>query len=105
MMQEIIKRSHVFLISILAGLLMIACSADQYPESKTAADILGDPDYQTISYGGYREITRDMVDDGTFDGLTRDGQPITKTFNGDKDAMMETIKAPPTEQEIMEMRR
>jgi len=47
----------------------------------------------------------DLVDDGTFDGLTRDGQPITKTFDGDKDAMMNTVKVPPTAQEIIDMRR
>jgi exo-beta-1,3-glucanase (GH17 family) len=47
----------------------------------------------------------DLVDDGIFDGLARDGKPITKTFDGDKDTMMETVKVPPTEQEIMEMRR
>ncbi len=27
---------------------------------KTAAEILGSPDYQAISYGGYREKTRDI---------------------------------------------
>jgi exo-beta-1,3-glucanase (GH17 family) len=47
----------------------------------------------------------DLVDKGTFDGLKRDGKPITKTFNGDKEAMMKTVKVPPTEQEIREMRR
>ena len=35
-----------------------------------------------------------LVDDGTFDGLTRDGKSITKTFNGDKDAMMQDVFAP-----------
>ena len=45
----------------------------------------------------------DMVDNGTFDGLTRDGMPITKTFNGDKEAMMKTVKVPPTQQEIQAM--
>ncbi len=60
MMQKIIKRAHVFLISFLTGLLMVGCSANQHPESKTAADILGNPDYQAISYGGYREIIRDI---------------------------------------------
>ena len=29
-----------------------------------------------------------MVDDGVFDGLSRGGQPIRKSFNGDKEAMM-----------------
>ncbi len=47
----------------------------------------------------------DLVDNGTFDGLTRDGMPITKTFNGDKEAMMKTVKVPPTRQEILEMHR
>ncbi len=42
----------------------------------------------------------DLVDAGVFNGLTRDGQPITKTFNGDKNAMMQTVKVPPTEMEI-----
>ena len=36
-----------------------------------------------------------LVDDGTFDGLTRNGKPITKTFNGEKDAMMQDIEVPP----------
>ena len=36
-----------------------------------------------------------LVDDGTFDGLTRDGKPITKTYNGDKDALMKDVSVPP----------
>ncbi len=42
----------------------------------------------------------DMVDDGVFDGLTRDGMPITKTFGGDLDSLMQTVKVPPTDEEI-----
>ena len=42
----------------------------------------------------------DLVDAGVFEGLTRDGQPITKTFNGDKEAMMKTVKVPPTDAKI-----
>lgn len=42
----------------------------------------------------------DLVDEGIFDGLTRDGMPITKTFGGDLDLLMETVKVPPTEEEI-----
>lgn len=42
----------------------------------------------------------DEVDAGVFDGLTRDGKPITKTFGGDKEKMMETVKVPPTAKEI-----
>jgi exo-beta-1,3-glucanase (GH17 family) len=46
----------------------------------------------------------DLVENGTFDGLTRDGLPITKTFGGDREAMMNTVKVPPTDREIMERR-
>lgn len=42
----------------------------------------------------------DLVDTGIFDGLTRDGKPLTKTFNGDKAALMQNVKAPPTAKEI-----
>ncbi|TVR35147.1 MAG: glycosyl hydrolase family 17 [Balneolaceae bacterium] len=42
----------------------------------------------------------DLVDEGIFDGLTRDGMPITKTFGGDLDLLMETVEVPPTEEEI-----
>lgn len=42
----------------------------------------------------------DEVDAGLFEGLTRDGMPITKTFGGDVAKMMETVKIPPTQEEI-----
>ena len=42
----------------------------------------------------------EMVDNGTFDGLTRGGKPITKTFDGDKEALMKTVLVPPTASEI-----
>lgn len=44
----------------------------------------------------------DLVDEGIFDGLTRDGMPITKTYGGDFEALLEDVKVPPTEQEIQE---
>lgn len=44
----------------------------------------------------------DLVDEGTFNGLTRDGNVITKTFEGDYDKMMETVLPPPALDEIME---
>jgi len=34
------------------------------------------------------------VDKGTFEGLTRNGKPITKTFNGDEKAMWLEVKTP-----------
>jgi exo-beta-1,3-glucanase (GH17 family) len=38
----------------------------------------------------------DMVDKGTFEGLTRNGNSITKSFGGDEEALMKTVSAPPT---------
>jgi len=37
----------------------------------------------------------DLVDKGVFEGLTRDGNPITKTYGGDKAKLMLEVKAPP----------
>jgi len=37
----------------------------------------------------------ELVDEGVFEGLTRDGKPITKTFGGDFDALWKTVKLPP----------
>ena len=38
-----------------------------------------------------------MVDKGVFKGLTRNGMPITKTYNGDKDALLKDVLVPNTE--------
>jgi exo-beta-1,3-glucanase (GH17 family) len=43
----------------------------------------------------------DLVDKGIFDGLTRDGNTITKTYNGDKKALLDDVLVPPSEEEIM----
>ena len=37
----------------------------------------------------------DKVDKGVFKGLTRNGNPITKTYNGDKEALMKDVLVPP----------
>ena len=42
----------------------------------------------------------DAVDQGMFKGLTRNGRPITKTFNGDEYEMMKSVLLPPTIKEI-----
>ena len=42
----------------------------------------------------------DLVDAGLFEGLTRDGKPVTKTFSGDTTALMKDVKVPPTWGEI-----
>jgi exo-beta-1,3-glucanase (GH17 family) len=43
----------------------------------------------------------EMVDNGTFKGLTRNGNPIIKTYNGDKEALMKEILAPPLKRDQM----
>ena len=37
----------------------------------------------------------DLVDKGLFKGLTRDGNPISKTFKGNKEELMKTVSLPP----------
>ncbi len=38
----------------------------------------------------------DLVDQGIFEGLTRGGNPITKTYNGEVDSLMGVVLLPPT---------
>ncbi len=38
----------------------------------------------------------DLVDQGIFEGLTRGGNPIIKTYGGNKDSLMNTVLLPPT---------
>lgn len=40
----------------------------------------------------------DLVDQGVFEGLTRDDQLIKKTYGGDEDSLIEKIKFPPVRQ-------
>jgi exo-beta-1,3-glucanase (GH17 family) len=42
----------------------------------------------------------DQVDAGVFEGLTRGGFPITKTYGGNVDSLLKSVKTPPTDQEI-----
>jgi exo-beta-1,3-glucanase (GH17 family) len=39
----------------------------------------------------------DMVDNGVFDGLTRGGSEITKTYSGDEQALLNSLYAPPAD--------
>ncbi|MEL0455318.1 glycosyl hydrolase family 17 protein [Flavobacteriaceae bacterium SZ-1-7] len=41
-----------------------------------------------------------LVDQGVFDGLTRDGNPITKTYGGNLEVLKDEVLAPPTPQEF-----
>ncbi|WP_299336289.1 glycosyl hydrolase family 17 protein [uncultured Psychroserpens sp.] len=43
----------------------------------------------------------DLVDKGIFKGLTRNGNPITKTYGGNKDLLMKDVLVPPSINEIM----
>ena len=43
----------------------------------------------------------DLVDKGVFDGLTRNGNPITKTYNGNKEALLLEVELPPLKNEII----
>jgi len=54
------RNAIIYLISLLAVALTASCSESQEKADKTAAEILGNPNYQAISYGGYREKTRDI---------------------------------------------
>ncbi len=40
----------------------------------------------------------DLVDKGIFNGLTRDGNPIVKTYNGNLDSLLEAVHYPPIKQ-------
>jgi exo-beta-1,3-glucanase (GH17 family) len=42
----------------------------------------------------------DLVDQGIFDGLTRGGKPITKTYNGNKEALLLEVELPPTKNKL-----
>lgn len=51
-----ILRKALFLLACIA---IVSCNSMDKKIEKTAADILGNPDYPAISYGGYRELSRD----------------------------------------------
>jgi exo-beta-1,3-glucanase (GH17 family) len=38
----------------------------------------------------------ELVDEGVFEGLGRGGNPITKTYNGNEEALLEEVSVPPT---------
>ena len=46
--------------------------------------------------GKAKYVLWDEVDKGTFDGLTRNGNLITKTYNGNKEELMKDVEVPPT---------
>jgi len=44
----------------------------------------------------------ELIDNGTFKGLTRNGAPITKTYSGDKNTLMKDVLPPPLATETEE---
>lgn len=44
--------------------------------------------------GKAKVVIWDLVDAGVFDGLGRNGNPVTKTFDGDRSRLMETVEPP-----------
>jgi len=48
--------------------------------------------------GKAKYVLWDEVDKGTFKGLTRNGNPITKSYDGNKEAMMKDVEVPPAKQ-------
>lgn len=64
-----------------------------------------DPNNASGSENHFGLITRDgavkfalwnLLDEGVFNGLNRNGNPITKTLHGDKEALMKTVLIPNT---------
>jgi exo-beta-1,3-glucanase (GH17 family) len=43
----------------------------------------------------------DLVDQGIFEGLTRDGKPIRKTYKGKKDSLMKHVLEPPLKTAVL----
>jgi len=51
-------RLHIHLITFL---IITSCKTNDMANNKTAAQILGNPEYPAICYGGYRENTREIT--------------------------------------------
>ena len=43
----------------------------------------------------------DLVDQGLFEGLSRNGNPIEKTFDGNEEALIDELWLPPTKKELV----
>ncbi|WP_420601584.1 glycosyl hydrolase family 17 protein [Flagellimonas sp.] len=43
----------------------------------------------------------ELVDKGNFKGLTRNGNPVTKTYHGDKEELMKDVLEPPLKKETV----
>ncbi len=43
----------------------------------------------------------DLVDKGLFNGLTRGENPITKTYDGNKETLLQEVQMPPVKKELV----
>jgi exo-beta-1,3-glucanase (GH17 family) len=91
------KSGHIFLL-ILAIWMFAACNAPMANKSKTAAEILGDTNYQAICYGGYRSNTRELQP--SVEQIKEDlkimsamGIKILRTYNTKYDEIRNLLKA------------
>lgn len=50
--------------------------------------------------GKAKYVLWDVVDQGVFDGPTRNGNAIVKTYNGSKDALLREVAIPPIKKEV-----
>ena len=80
------KKRLQSILTVLALIFMFGCSQKTETMEKTAAEILGNPNYLAISYGGYRENTREIQP--TIEELKEDmrilhamGVKILRTYN------------------------
>ncbi len=53
--------SRIVFILFLFLMSLVSCHSSHLPKSKTAAEILGNPNFQAICYGGYRQNTREIT--------------------------------------------
>ena len=90
----LLKSLQLFLLLVLVA----ACGIQHSKQEKSAADILGNPQYQAISYGGYREKSREIQP--TIEQLKEDlrimeamGIKLLRTYNGHYDETAKLLEA------------
>jgi len=91
------RKNFKTLLLFVALIFMVGCSQKaEVSRDKSAAEILGNPDYLAFSYGGYRQITRDIQP--TINELKDDmkilsamGVKIIRTYNASQFPMAGNI--------------
>lgn len=70
---------------------------------KDARNVKGSENYFGLFTleGQAKYVLWDQLDNGVFDELSRNGNKITKTYNGNLEALMKDVLVPPAEQELM----